>query len=670
MGKLIRLPIIQTNKSGSASGNRSASDLDQLEISKPRDVCKKNFDPLICIRGYISSGRGGKRHATQHCSQSKFKMETFTLNKYTNRFQARYWAATIPITTPAQEEYVNEQAGQAHTYTTPASDNDVVIRWGHLEESDKTYNGKHVHVWVSVLHGATGLKKRITKRMAYQRLTSALRMCELPIVDIPYIAPLNNRLAYESYMDKAHTDEENGWRTQGITYVGYLRKVTAEVGTDLYRIYRKIHMDTELPLQKIVSQRAGITAYIDMAKTVKTGNIKQRIYNHNAVDVKKVVDNILENTECKTNYIKRIELLTTLLYMSTVDRHADDGIRAPLLWSTIEGTGKSSTLKVIPESMRKQMVTDAQGVGANDFRVDENVFVMEDIRIRDITEEKRGVVWALATGANTAVKIHSSSKKIEPKLVIGTTNENVPEVYTQMKRGNEKDKTSITRMQSRFMDVKFEKKFRGMPEEQALQMDENARLELFIRIMAEIAARPMDFKHAYERNVFRALYMVEAARIIENDHPNHPLFKSKSYRQVMEGLNDYVENSQTEMHMKALTEERDYEVMMANVSGGLNLRNEDEMTRIGNELETAMRDIAELEGIDLDDLLNTPIPNEQEIATIMGNMAAGTPPNSLVIDEETDAERESRHSDWLNTEAGMQQHGSTYLHIKRSRMHR
>ena len=581
-------------------------------------------------------------------------METFTLNNYTNRFQARYWAATIPITSEVQEQYVLENAGTAHTYTTPASDNDVVIRWGHLEETDKTFNGKHVHVWIAVLQGATGLKKRITKRMAYQRLTSALRMCELEVADIPYLAPLNNRLAYETYMDKTHNDEENGWRTHGITNVGYLRKVTAEVGTDLYRIYRKIHMDTGLALQKIVSQRAGIQAYIDMAKTVKTGTIKQRINNRNAVDVKLIVDNILENTECKTNRIKRIELLTTLLYMSTVDRHADDGIRAPLLWSTTEGTGKSSTLKIIPESMRKQMVTDAGGVGANDFRVDENVFVMEDITIRDITEEKRGVVWALATGSNTTVKIHSSSKKIEPKWVIGTTNENIPEVYKLMKNGSEKDRTNITGMQTRFMDVKYEKKFRGTNDEQALMMDENARLELFIRIMAEIAARPDDFKKAYERNVFRALYMIEAARIIENDNKDHPLFKSKSYRQVIEGLNDYVENSQTEMHMRAATEEKDYEQMMANVSTGLGLRSEDEMDRIGQELETAMRDIAELEGIDLDDLLNTPIPHENEIAAIIGDMADGTPFNSQAstVEFETDTQREERHSEWLNTSAG------------------
>ena len=204
------------------------------------------------------------------------------------------------------------------------------------------------------------------------------------------------------------------------------------------------------------------------------------------------------------------------------------------------------------------------------------------------------------------------------------------------------------------MDVKYEKKFRGTNDEQALMMDENARLELFIRIMAEIAARPEDFKKAYERNVFRALYMIEAARIIENDNQDHPLFKSKSYRQVIEGLNDYVENSQTEMHMKAATEEKDYELMMANVSTGLGLRSEDEMDRIGQELETAMRDIAELEGIDLDDLLNTPIPHENEIAAIIGDMADGTPVNSQAstVEFETDTQREERHSEWLNTSAG------------------
>ena len=299
----------------------------------------------------------------------------------------------------------------------PPSDNDVIIRWGHVEEADKVMNGKHVHVWLAVMDGNTGCKKRITKRMAHQRLTSALRMVEMDIVDIPYLAPLSNRPAYETYMDKSNADDETSWRQGGITNVSYLRKVVSEVGSDLYRIYRKIHQDTRLPLQKIVSQRAGITAYLDMVKTVKTGSIKKRIQNHNRCGVQMIIDNIMKNTEVKDNPMKRLELLTSLLYMSTVDRHSDDSIRAPLLWSTEEGTGKSTTLKVIPDSMKKVMVTDAAGVSANDFKVDENVFVLEDVTIKDITEDKRGVVWALATGGNTSVKIHSTTKSIAPKWV-------------------------------------------------------------------------------------------------------------------------------------------------------------------------------------------------------------------------------------------------------------
>ena len=159
--------------------------------------------------------------------------------------------------------------------------------------------------------------------MAYQRLTSALSMCDMEIADILYLAPLNNRQAYEKYIDKANEreDDHSSWKNGGITSVGYLRKVVEEVGTDLYRIYRQIHKDTGLPLQKIVSQRAGIAAYLDMSKTIKTGSIKKRIANQNTTGVKMIVDNIISNTELSTNPSKRIEFLTTLLYMATVDRH-------------------------------------------------------------------------------------------------------------------------------------------------------------------------------------------------------------------------------------------------------------------------------------------------------------------------------------------------------------
>ena len=176
---------------------------------------------------------------------------------------------------------------------------------------------------MAVMDGDSGQKKRITKRMACQRLISALRMTDMENIDIPYLAPLSNRIAYEKYMDKtaARVDDEGySWKDGGITSVNYLRKVVEEVGTDLYRIYRQIHKDTNLPLQKIVSQRAGIVAYLDMQKTVKTGRIRKRIINQNATGVSMIIDNILQNTELANNPSKRTEFLTTLLFMSTVAR--------------------------------------------------------------------------------------------------------------------------------------------------------------------------------------------------------------------------------------------------------------------------------------------------------------------------------------------------------------
>ena len=399
----------------------------------------------------------------------------------------------------------------------------------------------------------------------------------------------------------------------------YLRKVVEEVGTDLYRIYRQIHKDTNLPLQKIVSQRAGIVAYLDMQKTVKTGSIRKRIINQNAMGVAMIIENILRNTELAHNPSKRTEFLTTLLFMSTVDRHADDGIRAPLLWSTEEGTGKTSTLKVIPEAIKKTMVTDAAGVGANDFQVQQNVFVLEDVTLKDITEDKRGVVWALATGGSTSVKVHSTSKTISPKWVIGTSNEDIPNACDQMTRGSRKEQAVIRWMESRFMLVKYNKKYRGEAAEQCILLDNDARMELFVSVMTEIAANPGYYRRQYESNVFKALYMVEAARLLEETYPEHQLFKSRNYRTVIEGLHNYVETHQTEMILAENQDRQDYDLMMGNISEGLGLRTEAEEERIGQELETVMRDIAAMEGIDLDELLATPMPEEETVAEEIQN---------------------------------------------------
>ena len=271
------------------------------------------------------------------------------------------------------------------------------------------------------------------------------------------------------------------------------------------------------------------------------------------------------------------------------------------------------------------MVTDA-----NDFRVEENVFVLEDITLRDITEDKRGVVWALATGNNTSVKVHSTSKIISPKWVIGTSNENVPRVCEQMKSGSRREQAVIRGMQSRFVTIEYNKKYRGEAEEQNIHLDEHACMELFISVMSEIATAPRFFQRQYEANVLKALYMVEAARILEENYPDHAVFKSWNYRVVIEGLHNFVKTHQTTMHIAEMQERQDYDNMMSSISDGLGLRTEPEEDRIGQELETVMRDIAQMEGIDLDELLATPMPEENEVA------------ESIITNIDTDAEREAR----------------------------
>ena len=134
-----------------------------------------------------------------------------------------------------------------------------------------------------------------------------------------------------------------------------------------------------------------------------------------------------------------------------------------------------------------------------------------------------------------------------------------------MKNGTPKERAVIRGMESRFMTIKYDKKFRGEEEEQNIQMDEHARMELFIAVMSEIAANPGVFKRIYERNVFTALYMVEAAQVLEEGYPDHGLFKSRNYRLVIEGLHDYVEATQTAMHMNEQQQHKDYDNMMGTI---------------------------------------------------------------------------------------------------------
>ena len=460
-------------------------------------------------------------------------MNTYTVENASARFQARYWAATIQICDETQEQYVNENAGIARSYTTPASDNDVFIRWGYVEDKDKMFDGKHVHVHLSVINNLTKLRKRITKCAAKQRLVSALRMNGWNLEEIPYLAPLKDRLAYETYADKTVAVSESAqWNNGGITNVAYLRRVVEEVGTDMYSIYRKIQDETKLPLQKIVSQRAGIQAYLDIQKSVSTESIRRQVQQKNHTGVHTIVQNIKYWTDLELLPQKRLEFLCTLLYMSTVDRHQDDGIKAPLLWSVKEGTGKSTTIKVIPSSMRKIMVTDAGGVGANDFRVSENVFVLDDINIREITEEKRGIIWALATGGTAAVKVHSSSRKIDPKWVIGSSNEDIYTAIMDMGEGTKREKTAVRGLRSRFQPIEFRREFRGLDTEINIQLDDNARMDLLVEVMTEISRFVEDYKKLYQKNVMHALYMVEACRVLQAEHPQHKLFATTGFKEV------------------------------------------------------------------------------------------------------------------------------------------
>ena len=255
-------------------------------------------------------------------------MTSFASDNHSVKYQAQYWCANVPIDTEEQEEYVKENAGNICSYTTPASDNDVLIRWGHQEEKDRNYDGKHVHVWLAVINRPTSLKKRITKHAAKQQLVSALRMNNWILTDVPYLAACRDRLAYEKYADKtAEVEKEGHWSQGGITNVSYLRKVVSEVGRDLFDIYRRIHVDTNLPLQKIVSQRSGIQAYIDINKQVQTGSIKRQVQLTNKMgvhsfsqrsDIQAYID---INKQVQTGSIKRQVQLTNKMGVHSIVRN-------------------------------------------------------------------------------------------------------------------------------------------------------------------------------------------------------------------------------------------------------------------------------------------------------------------------------------------------------------
>ena len=308
--------------------------------------------------------------------------------------------------------------------------------------------------------------------------------------------------------------------------------------------------------------------------------------------------------------------------MATVDRHANDGIKAPLLWSIKEGTGKSTTLKIIPESMRKTMVTDAVGVGANNFKTAENVFVLDDVNLRDITTDKRGVIWALATGSTTAVKIHSTSRKITPKWVIATSNEHIPHALEAMNQGTPTEQLAVRGMQTWFLPNEFYKQHRGTATEMTIQLDDNARMQLLVEVMKEISQNPLLYQQLYQGNIMYALYMAEAGRVLEEQHKEHPLFKTAGYREVIEGLINHVEEVKTNERLEDNGEAEDLDIMMTNISRKLGMHDDakdykqkqDKIERAQLQFGHTLQDIAASEGIDFDALLSTPM--EEEVSSI------------------------------------------------------
>ena len=92
---------------------RIASKIDQSDYGIPRDVCKGNFDPLICIRGvYKLRHKRQTARFMQHRSLSNTTtMEAYTLTKHSVKYMGRWWAATVPLRTEKAKQYVTENAG-------------------------------------------------------------------------------------------------------------------------------------------------------------------------------------------------------------------------------------------------------------------------------------------------------------------------------------------------------------------------------------------------------------------------------------------------------------------------------------------------------------------------------------------------------------------------------
>ena len=412
---------------------------------------------------------------------------TYIANQRTN-YKARYWAITVPLETEEAKKYAESTARQEVHYTTQSSDEGLCIKWGTPENGDAVYENYHVHIWAYIYkNNDIAQKERKTKRVVKDKVIAALRLRGVELQTLPYIQPISNRFKYEEYMNKADKSGDGeeivttGQKLERLSDPEYLEEIITQVGTDINDIFAYIQKNTGLNYQKILSQRQGIQGYMNARKRIRTGDIKEDMQNsYNGNSVKTIIDNLKTNTELKENDENRLKTLCTLLYMSTVDRCKDDGLVMPIFYSNTEGTGKTTTLKVIPEELKKTMVTDARGVGANEFKGGENVFIMEDFNLGDITQEKRQLIWSLTTGGTTSVKIHSSTKDIKPKWIIGTTNIDIPNELKRIElSGNSKERTSIKGFETRFNPIRFQKQWRGSKSQKTLPMT-----NLFIALLA------------------------------------------------------------------------------------------------------------------------------------------------------------------------------------------
>ena len=224
----------------------------------------------------------------------------------------------------------------------------------------------------------------------------------------------------------------------------------------------------------------------------------------------------------------------------------------------------------------------------------------------------------MATGSTTSVKIHSSSRRIDPKWVIMITNECVPEAIKAMKNGSPREQMAVRGFETRFNKIEFYQTHRGTSFERNIQLGDDARMSLIVEVMREISGNVPVYKELYERNVMFALYLVEACRVLEEENKEHALFKTSGYREVIEGLITYVEEHQTKTATEEKEESTDLEHMMRVTSKGLGMYDEDrdfkekqekiEIAAI--EFESTLKEIADAEGIYFNTLWDTPMDEE------------------------------------------------------------